>query len=83
MRVEIRELPGRRIVYMRHVGPYGPRGIPELWARLRGWMDTRGLSLSASLRLGIAHDDARITEAARCVYDAGVVVPESFPPIPG
>jgi AraC family transcriptional regulator len=65
-------------VYMRYVGPYGPRGIPELWARLRRWMETRGLEVASTVRLGVAYDDAGVTEPAKCSYDACVVVPEAF-----
>ena len=75
MSVIVRELPMHHVAYMRYVGPYGPRGIPEPWMRLRRWMGTRGLELASTVRPGIAHDDAGITERAKCSYDACVVVP--------
>jgi AraC family transcriptional regulator len=78
MSVIVRELPMHHVAYMRYVGPYGPRGIPELWMRLRRWMGTRGLELASTVRLGIAYDDAGITEPAKCSYDACVVVPRDF-----
>ena len=78
MSVVVRELPGYRVAYMRYVGPYGPRGIPELWDRFRQWMATRGLEVASTIRLGIAHDDAGITDPAKCTYDACVVVPDDF-----
>jgi len=78
MSVVVRELPMHHVAYMRYVGPYGPRGIPELWMRLRQWMGTRGLDLASTVRLGIGHDDAGITEPAKCSYDACVVVPRDF-----
>jgi AraC family transcriptional regulator len=78
MGVVVRELATQHVAYMRYVGPYGPRGIPELWARLRRWMDTRGLEVASTVRLGVAYDDAGVTEPAKCSYDACVVVPEGF-----
>ena len=78
MSVVVRELATQHVAYMRYVGPYGPRGIPELWARLRRWMETRGLEVASTVRLGVAYDDAGVTEPAQCSYDACVVVPEGF-----
>jgi AraC family transcriptional regulator len=74
----VKELPGQRVAYMRYVGPYGAHGIPELWTRFRKWMDTRGLDLATTTRLGLVHDDPSITQAEKCRYDACVVVPEDF-----
>jgi AraC family transcriptional regulator len=78
MYVTLRALPAYHVAYMRHVGPYGDGGIPELWTRLGRWMATRGLELRETVRLGIGHDEAGITEPAKCSYDACVVVPPEF-----
>ncbi|HEY7437171.1 MAG TPA: GyrI-like domain-containing protein [Methylomirabilota bacterium] len=79
MRVVVQELPGYRVAYMRHVGPYGAGGIPALWTSLRQWMRTRDLVEADALRIGIGHDDAWVTPPEKCRYDACVVVPPSFP----
>jgi AraC family transcriptional regulator len=79
MSVQVRELPPYHVAYMRYVGPYGPRGIPELWEKLQKWMEARGLATEAAVKLGVGHDDPHITEAAKCRYDACVVVPQDFP----
>jgi AraC family transcriptional regulator len=76
--VQIREMPVQHVAYMRHVGPYGPGGIPELWVRFRKWMTSR--DLIRHVRLGIAHDDPSVTDPAKCRYDACVVVPPDFTP---
>jgi len=34
MNVHVEQIPTYRVAYMRHVGPYGPHGIPKLWERL-------------------------------------------------
>jgi len=78
MPVEVRALPAFHLASMHYVGPYGARGIPELWDRLRKWMATRELTMGATTRLGIAYDDPTVTAPARCRYDAGVVVSADF-----
>src|SRR5215510_2318435 len=44
MNVQVRESPPYHVAYLRYIGPYGPHGIPELWVKLRTWMDARGLA---------------------------------------
>jgi AraC family transcriptional regulator len=78
MNVHVRELPPYHVAYMRYVGPYGAHGIPELWARLRKWMEASQLGRAGRITLGVGHDDPSITAAEKCRYDACVVVPEDF-----
>ena len=80
MNVRVQELPSRRVVYMRYVGPYGAQGIPELWQRFVTWIGAHGFDLGATTRLGVAHDDPAITRAEQCRYDACLVVPDDFRP---
>lgn len=80
MNVHVRELPAHHVAYMRYVGPYGAHGIPELWAKLRKWMEARDLLSDARITLGVGYDDPSITEAQKCRYDACLVVPQSFQP---
>jgi AraC family transcriptional regulator len=44
MSVQVRELPPYHVTYMRYVGPYGPRGIPELWEKcvFSAWLPGSG-----------------------------------------
>jgi AraC family transcriptional regulator len=78
MSVQVRELPVHHVAYMRYVGPYGARGIPELWQRLRRWMCGHDLGGVPRVTLGVAYDDPTITAPERCRYDACVVVPAGF-----
>ena len=78
MAVQVREAPAYHVAYMRYAGPYGARGIPELWTRFRKWMETRDLPMETTTRLGVGYDDPRITAAEKCRYDACVVVPPDF-----
>ena len=80
MTVQVRESPPHHVAYMRYIGPYGAHGIPELWVKLRTWIDARGLGSPDSITLGVAHDDPAVTAPERCQYDACVVVPPGFVP---
>ena len=64
MNIQVRESPPYHVAYMRYVGPYGPHGIPELWMKLRTWIDPRGLGSPDSITLGVAHDDPAVTAPA-------------------
>jgi len=80
MNVAVKDLPRYRVAYMRHVGPYGAHGIPELWERFRAWGERRGLGGPDAIKLGIGHDDPEVTSPEKCRYDACLVVSESFEP---
>jgi len=80
MTLQVRESPPYHVAYMRYVGPYGARGIPELWTSFRKWMGTRDLPMETTIRLGVGYDDPSITAAEKCRYDACVVVAQDFKP---
>jgi AraC family transcriptional regulator len=76
MQVEIVELPGARVAYMRHIGPYGPL-LGEFWRNTFGpWVASN--KLSGRPMYGIGHDDPCITPPDKCRYDACVEVPDDF-----
>jgi AraC family transcriptional regulator len=76
MNVNVETLPAWRVAYVRTIGPYGPEGgIPALWARLARWAAARDLWTPARICLGISHDDPKVTDPARCRYDAAIVIP--------
>ncbi len=70
--VEIKELPPKRLVYLRHVGPYNEVGAP--WGRLMMWAGMRGLLGPGAEMLGLSHDDPDVTPLDKIRYDAAVVV---------
>jgi AraC family transcriptional regulator len=78
VQIQLKDVPPQHVAYMRHVGPYGPRGIPELWNRFARWMAGRDLHMADTVRLGIAYDDPSVTAAEQLRYDACVVVPVDF-----
>ena len=78
--VELRVIPATRVAYMRHVGPYGSRGISEMWQRFEVWCAQQGLTSPRRRMFGIAQDNPNITPAERTRYDACVEVDDSFQP---
>lgn len=76
MNVQILQKPSVRVVFLRHIGPYGP-AITRFWQeKFLPWRHAHGLDNSPCY--GIGHDDPGITPASKCRYDACVVVPEQF-----
>jgi AraC family transcriptional regulator len=78
MDVNVQTLPSYRVAYLRHIGPYAPEGISDVWHRLARWAGARDLWPEDRVCLGIVHDNPRVTEPDRCRYDAAVVVPPGF-----
>lgn len=75
---EIQELPSMRLVFLRHVGPYGEVGAT--WGKLMMWAGMRGLLGPGMKMIGIVHDDPAVTPADKIRYDAGVVVTRPVEP---
>jgi AraC family transcriptional regulator len=67
-----------RLVFFRHVGPYGEVG--QAWQKLYAWAGRSGLLGPAAETLGIVHDDPEITPPERLRYDAALVVNERVRP---
>jgi AraC family transcriptional regulator len=78
MTVEVKDMPAYHVAYMRYVGPYGDKGLPEHWARFVEWMDRRGLDVKERTTLGVAYDDPHVTAPDKCRYDACLVIPQDF-----
>ena len=74
--VEIRDVPARRVAYIRVLQPYEGDGVQRAAERLRTWAEPLGLV--DGQWLGYQWDDPEIVELAKCRYDLGIVVPESL-----
>ncbi|MCA8951627.1 MAG: AraC family transcriptional regulator [Planctomycetes bacterium] len=70
--VEVRELPARRIAYVRHIGPYA--GVGAAFEELMQWAGPRGIMAGDAAVLGRCHDDPEITSPERIRFDACVTV---------
>jgi AraC family transcriptional regulator len=70
--VEVKEIPGVCVVFLRHVGPYDQVG--SAWGRLMSWAGPRGLLGAHTRMIGIVHDDPDVTPPEKVRYDAAVTV---------
>lgn len=74
--VKIIDRAPAHIVYLRHIGPYGP-SVNRFWAdEVYPWIVANGLLDRP--RYGIGHDDPSVTDPARCRYDACAEAPVGF-----
>jgi len=76
--VEIRNLPARRVAFVRHVGPYQDCG--QAWARLCSSPRVARFFGPKPQMFGICYDDPDVTDAAKIRYDACLVVDGRFVP---
>jgi AraC family transcriptional regulator len=70
--VRLRELPARRVAYVRVQRPY-EGGVVEAAARLVAWAKARGLA--GGQWLGYQWEDPEIVPLERCLYDVAVEIP--------
>jgi DNA gyrase inhibitor GyrI len=71
------EMPARRVIYMRQVGPYGANNH-ALMAKFKEWAGTKGLFTKSSVILGISHDNPETTSPEICRYDVCMVIPDGY-----
>jgi len=71
--VKIRDLPPRRVAYVRVMAPYGG-GVVQAVERLVAWAKARGLENGQWL--GYQWEDPEIVPLEHCRYDAGLEIPE-------
>lgn len=70
--VRIEEFPPRRVVFMRHTGPYPEVG--PTFERFLQWAGLQGLFGPDTLVLGVSHDDPDVTPADKLRYDCCMTV---------
>jgi AraC family transcriptional regulator len=68
--VTLRELPARRVAYIRVHRPYEGDHVPRAAARLVAWAEARGLA--GGQWLGYQWEDPEIVPLDKCRYDVGV-----------
>ena len=74
-RVEVKELPGLLVAYVRHIGPF--QQISQAFDRLMRWAGPRGLIRFPDTKiLAVYHDSPDITETDKLRSDACISVPE-------
>jgi AraC family transcriptional regulator len=73
--IEVKELPGINVAYVRTIGEYGFEPAKKAFQKLSHWAEPREL-MEDGLWLGIAWDNPCVTPADKCRYDACVTVPD-------
>ena len=71
--VRLRDLPERRVAYIRVHRPYEGSGVLEATRRLLAWARSRGLE--GGQWLGYQWEDPDIVPLEKCRYDVGLEVP--------
>lgn len=68
LQVELRRLPARMLLCLRHVGPYDQVG--STWERLCDWAGPRDLIGGETEMTGASYDDPDVTPVDKLRYDA-------------
>jgi len=71
----LRDLPPRRVAYIRVANSYQGTGLLDAIAKLRAWAQAR--DLAKGQWLGCQWDDPEIVPLDKCRYDVGLEIPES------
>lgn len=72
-KVRLRDLPERRVAYLRVFRPYEGDGVRQAITRLLAWAQERGLA--GGQWLGYQWEDPSIVPLELCRYDVGVEIP--------
>ncbi|MEZ4451419.1 MAG: AraC family transcriptional regulator [Nannocystaceae bacterium] len=75
--VRVRDLPARRVAYLRVLRPFEPGRAAQAAARLIAWARARGLA--GGQWLGYQWEEPELVPLERCRYDVGLEVPEGAP----
>lgn len=73
--VTLRELPARRVAYIRVHRPYEGDHVVRAIVRLLAWAEAHGLA--DGQWLGYQWDDPEVVALDKCRYDVGLEIPES------
>ncbi len=76
-KVTLRDLPERRVAYVRVLNPFGSHGVLEAYERLLAWAEARGAA--DGQWLGYMWEDPEIVALEDCRYDVAVVVDDVVP----
>jgi AraC family transcriptional regulator len=72
--VQLRELPARRVAYVRVFRPFEPGNVPKAAAKMLAW--AKGRRLAQGQWLGYQWEDPDLVPLELCRYDVGLEVPE-------
>ena len=75
--VSIQQTSNHHVAYTRRIGAYGFEGCSKAYAKLIPWAARKGL-LGKETVMGVVWDNAGVTAAENCRYDACITVPNDF-----
>ena len=78
MEVRIENHNPIRVAFVRHIGPYQECGAA--WASSASSLKSTAYSVQRALRIGIGHDNPKVTSPERLRYDACLTVNNQFQP---
>ncbi|MBN1795865.1 MAG: AraC family transcriptional regulator [Sedimentisphaerales bacterium] len=78
MDVKIKKLKPRKVVFVRHTGPYDQCG--PAWKKLCSWAGPKRLFGFSTKFLGLCYDDPDVTEPEKIRYDACITVTKDVEP---
>jgi len=76
--VEVVTLPERRVLFVRHIGPYAECG--RAWDALCMWAGSRGYLQPGVEFIGLCHDDPDVTPSGNIRYDACIGIDRDIAP---
>ena len=77
--VEIREMPARRIAYIRLINAFGKGLVPPAYDEMIQWAKTHQLFESETI-FGMSVDDPMVTPAEKYRYEVCMTIPEKLNP---
>ena len=77
---EIIEIPEKQAIYIRITGKYGNVNFQRTWNELWDFVKTNKLITKGIERIGISHDDPKITKSENCRYDACLTIHNDVKP---
>lgn len=77
--VEIREMPSRRIAYIRLINAFGKGLVPPAYDEMIQWAKTHQLFESETI-FGMSVDDPMVTPAEKYRYEVCMTIPEKLNP---
>ncbi len=80
MNVEVKNLPGYRVAYVRVLQGYKHEYIGKAFDKIIKWAGARELINDKTLVIGISYDDPKVTHPDKCRYDACVTVADDIKP---
>ncbi|MCK5136773.1 MAG: AraC family transcriptional regulator [Bacteroidales bacterium] len=77
---EIIEITDKQVIYIRITGKYGNVNFQKAWNELWDFVNTNKLISNQIERIGISHDDPKITKNENCRYDACLTIHKAVKP---